>query len=327
MNEGLLDANLPMNYTTSLSTFQTRSDDILQHSYGRHVYMGVGAYLLDVSNTVAQLRYARTQNAPGLLFFSYAANSKGRDWLGCFKTLQQEVFSTPAVVPDMPWKVSPTTGALSGRVVVKSDGSPIYNARLVIPELRKMVRTDGQGYFGLPLLAPGTYVAICQSPGFQLEEMNVVIQAGGASSLTFALDPGECAQLVLDTEDAQFTGDWTIGVSAVDKFGMNYRFIGPGNGSQKAVFPLPKDLNGRYRVYTWYSRGSNRTRAAGYHIYHGSGVDKVSVDQQKNAGMWYLLGTWDFQPSQYAAVHIGDLLNSGEVVIADAIQLERVKPR
>ena len=37
MNEGMIDANLPMNYTTTLTLFQSRVDDILSHSYGRQI--------------------------------------------------------------------------------------------------------------------------------------------------------------------------------------------------------------------------------------------------------------------------------------------------
>ena len=65
MKEGIIDANFPMNYSTSMTTYQSRVDDIMANSYGRHVYMGIGSYLITSENSILQLNYARSKNSHG----------------------------------------------------------------------------------------------------------------------------------------------------------------------------------------------------------------------------------------------------------------------
>lgn len=322
MNEGLIDANLPMNYTVNLDTFKARTLDIVQHSYGRHVYVGVGSYLLNPEDIVAQSLHAR-EYAPGLLFFSYASNSKSGEWLGTFEFLRARLFSAPAAVPEMPWKTKPRTGSWAGRVCAAGDKRPVYNARLVVPALRKTVKTDAAGEFGLYDLAPGTYQAECQVPGFKTATRLVTIEAGAVASLDFAMEEGDLASIVLDTDDAVFLGEWTTGVSATDKYGSDYRFIGPGNGGARATFAFPEGLTGRYLIYTWYSAGANRTPGACYRISHAGGTSEVLVDQRQNQGKWQLLGAWDLSWSAPGTLVIIDNFKTGQVVIADAVLLEK----
>jgi uncharacterized lipoprotein YddW (UPF0748 family) len=322
MLEGSLDANLPMNYSTGDATYQTRAVDALQHAYGRHVYMGAGAYLLAPDATVGQLLYARAQGASGLLFFSYAANNKGgSDWRTVFAQFQQNVFATPAAVPDMPWKTTPRHGSLCGRVT-RTDGSPVYNARVVVGG-KCMVRTDADGIFSFPVLNTGTFTLSCQGWGYAVETEEIVVVAGRVTSKDFLLKTGATTAYILDNNDAQWIGNWDIGVGAPDKFGSDYRFIMPGNGSNRAVFVLPRELSGRYRLSTWYSGGSNRATAACYEVHQGSRVTQVAVNQRQNGGTWHLLGSWEFNAGEEAAVHIPDQFAGGDVVIADAIKLEK----
>lgn len=322
MNQGILDGHFPMNYATSLTTFQSRVDDSLQHSYGRHVYMGIGAYLLGVDSTITQLQYARKQKAPGMILFSYANNNKGGDWQTTYAKIRDTVFPTTAVVPEMLWK-NATVGHLHGQVIDKSTNTPLTNARMVIPELRKLVKTDGLGWFSFAGITPGQYTLQCQHPNYRLAQTTVNVPARQVVTQTITAETGTPAQLILDTDDALFTANWTIGVSAVDKYGSNYRFIGPGTGSQEATFAIPKDIRGNYSVYTWYSAGTNRTPGVSYLIAHAGGTTKVVVNQQKNAGTWHLLGTWEFTPSQTCTVSITDAMQGGEVVIVDAVKLEK----
>lgn len=324
MQEGSLDANLPMNYSTGNATYQARAVDALQQAHGRHVYMGVGAYLLDPSTTVSQLLYARTQGAPGLLLFSYAANNKGgSDWRTVYTQLQQEVFTSTATVPDMPWKTNPTTGSLRGRLT-QADGSPLYNARVVVNETNQLVRTDSDGCFSFPVVKPGNWTLCCQAWGYNGGRSQVVVTAGQVTQCDQVMQPGVTSDYILDTGEVQLTGDWTIGTSATDKFGYDYRYILAGNGSNRAVFMLPRDMQGKYRLYVWYSGGSNRATAACYELHQGSEISKVAVNQQKNAGHWYALGEWKFTANESAAVHIPDTFSGGDVVIADAVKLEKI---
>jgi len=325
MYEGMLDANVAMNYSKDLGTFQARCQDIMQYSYGRHVYMGIGAYLLKAEDTITQLQYARKSLCPGMILFSYAANCSTGNWLSTYENIYQNCFYTPAQVPDMPWKINLKHGHIIGTVNVKDEGLRLYNASIVVPMSRKIIKSDSMGRFSLLGIPQGEYDVLCQAPGFKVAQQKINVIGGKVEVHDFFLERGETSPIILDNEDAQRTGNWSLGVSAPEKYGKDYLYIGKTNTSANAFFAFPSSLHGQYRIYAWYSAGTNRTKAAEYTISHANGSASVTLNQQQNGGKWNLLGTWDFSwPNQYG-IRILESKEDGKVVIVDAIKLEKVE--
>ncbi len=152
MKEGIIDANFPMNYSTKDSIYHNRVNDTLAHSFGRHVYMGVGAYLLPSTQLIKQLKYARDKGSHGLVLFSYAHSSKSSTWHQGLKEIHQQLFYYPAEVPKMAWKNSLDSYHFLGRVM-DNDGQG--KEGMTIRYSNKEVTTDSRGYFALMNLVSG----------------------------------------------------------------------------------------------------------------------------------------------------------------------------
>jgi uncharacterized lipoprotein YddW (UPF0748 family) len=100
----------------------------------------------------------------------------------------EPVFTTPAAVPDMPWKSQPVSGYLMGtitdptgknydgiKVIVKSDELKVQRA----------VVTDGSGWYGLTRLVPGRYQVLVDHPDFATVRLDVTVQAGQVCEANF----------------------------------------------------------------------------------------------------------------------------------------------
>jgi uncharacterized lipoprotein YddW (UPF0748 family) len=206
MEEGILDTNIPMNYKREHCTgtvlpacfgdqrtwYEHWNDFAKDHQYARSTTIGAATYLNVVSNSVVQVRKARTPSSSG---------ATGVGWVGysyrtpdCFanplpasaecqpkrngdtsraeliRALTQPseydgvlppVFARPAAVPDMPWKSAPTRGHLTG--TVKTNTGVALDQILVEvrdPETDALVAsrlTDGDGYVVFVDLVPGKY--------------------------------------------------------------------------------------------------------------------------------------------------------------------------
>ncbi|BBM83851.1 family 10 glycosylhydrolase [Candidatus Uabimicrobium amorphum] len=167
MERGIIDANFPMNYARTHDIFEKRADDIMNHSYNRHVYMGIGSYLLTVDYSVHQLLYAQQQKSHGVILFSYANNAKSGKSTSGYKAIFDKVFKTTASVPDMPWKSQKNTGHILGQVIAKEQ------VEVTIPELGLKTTTDANGRFSFLYLREGSYRINCGH-----ETMNVDVRGG-----------------------------------------------------------------------------------------------------------------------------------------------------
>jgi len=91
---GLLDALCPMAYTPDSRVFRQQVRDAQdQLRAGQAVWVGVGAYRLDVAGIVAKIREAREQGASGVVLFSH--ESLGLDE---FRQLREAAFPRAATV-------------------------------------------------------------------------------------------------------------------------------------------------------------------------------------------------------------------------------------
>lgn len=105
MKEGILDANIPMNYRNPSSasdgcTFIGWLDGVKRWSYGRHVYCGLMTFK-SALGTASQARIARDRGLQGIVGFAFSQTGP-KEALAA--KLKQTVFAEPAPVPEMPWK-------------------------------------------------------------------------------------------------------------------------------------------------------------------------------------------------------------------------------
>jgi uncharacterized lipoprotein YddW (UPF0748 family) len=180
LREGILDMAIPMNYADEQNAQRRewfngwiRFEKMQTH--GRQLAVGLGAYMNQPQDTLAQIvRVRQPENkgrASGVSFFSYTGWTKRTTPRpeDPFEFLRQGpsgaagVFAAPAEVPRMPWVETPRRGAVIGQIhsadTAAVDGASVQIRRKGWFPFRrsKKVITDGNGHFGFAILKPGTY--------------------------------------------------------------------------------------------------------------------------------------------------------------------------
>lgn len=106
MKDGLVDANMPMNYKNpsvakNQNEFSGWLDGFKRWSYGRHTYCGLMIFNNNISGAAKQVELARSKGMDGIAGFAFSQVAC-RDKLA--SKLKSTAFSTPADIPDMTWK-------------------------------------------------------------------------------------------------------------------------------------------------------------------------------------------------------------------------------
>ena len=105
MQEGIIDANIPMNYKKEANAKNAREyrnwiNGFKRWQYNRHVYNGLD-FLQQPELVARQIEAARKRGLIGMVGFSF---NQAEDRIKLVRTLRNGIYSQPAVVPDMPWK-------------------------------------------------------------------------------------------------------------------------------------------------------------------------------------------------------------------------------
>jgi len=229
MEEGILDINIPMNYKREHLTVEPNNQRRMyeewnefarDHQYARDVAIGSAIYLNFIESSVTQVRKALTPNANGNSAIGWVGYSyRSPDCLSVapfcgpsrstdasraeltraltqpseYDTVLPPVFSTPATVPPMPWKVAPTRGHLAG--TVKTDtGIAIDQIQVEVrdPETDALVtsrRTDGLGYVAFVDLAPGRYKVFVPDDARVTGKRAEVVNVSAGAVARFAITP------------------------------------------------------------------------------------------------------------------------------------------
>jgi uncharacterized lipoprotein YddW (UPF0748 family) len=201
MQEGILDINIPMNYKREHFTTEPNNQQRMylewnefarDNQYARQTAIGSAVYLNFVAGSVTQVRKALTPNtngnsAIGWVGYSYRTPDCFANPLPAspecvpkrsgdlsraeliraltqpseYDTVLPPVFSTPATVPTMPWKTTPTRGHLAGTVTTTA-GTAMDQILVELrdPETDALVLarlTDGLGYVAFVDVVPGHY--------------------------------------------------------------------------------------------------------------------------------------------------------------------------
>ncbi len=106
MQEGILDASMPMNYKNPSNSehsqwFVDWLKGMKKWSYGRHVYCGLMIFKNNVSGAASQVKLSRDKAVHGVVGFAFSqVDSKA----ALASKLRSTVFAKPVATPSMPWK-------------------------------------------------------------------------------------------------------------------------------------------------------------------------------------------------------------------------------
>ncbi len=132
---------------------------------------------------------------------------------------------------------------------------------------------------------------------------------------------GVASDIIVDNSASAFsaTSNWSTGTSAGDKYGSNYRFRPTAPASDAAVWNMTVPSAGNWKVYAWWTQGTNRSTTAPYILPNNT---SVPVNQRTNGGKWNLLGTQSVAAGA-RTVKLSCWTTSGSVVLADAVKLSQ----
>ncbi|MFD0961046.1 golvesin C-terminal-like domain-containing protein [Paenibacillus chungangensis] len=136
-------------------------------------------------------------------------------------------------------------------------------------------------------------------------------------------------RIIVDNTDSGFSytpsASWTDSTSGPGYYGTNYKVDATGTsdtGLAAKWTPALADA-GFYKIYMWWTEGSDRPDAAPIEIKYENGYkidDSITVDQTINGGQWVYLGTYYMGTGGYDYVKIkGD--DEGYVA-ADAVMFQ-----
>ncbi|MBV9174964.1 MAG: family 10 glycosylhydrolase [Chloroflexi bacterium] len=163
LQEGIVDYVLPMDYyresDPQSAWFDAWTTFEVANVGQRGVVLGLGSYLNDAGDALAQLSRARALHPLGVALYSYAvptrdlenAASSDRD---AFAAQLRSVFARPAPVPDLAWLAHPALGG----VLLEAPGQD--GLQIVLRDAagtQRTLRTDGTGVTGAFDLSPGSY--------------------------------------------------------------------------------------------------------------------------------------------------------------------------
>jgi hypothetical protein len=139
---------------------------------------------------------------------------------------------------------------------------------------------------------------------------------------------GPASMQIVDNGAATYGGTWTLGTSAVDRYGVDYRYrFGSGVSSTNYAEFRPNLPGGTTTVYAWWSQGTNRYTAVPYAVTSAAGTATVNANQQTNGGRWNQLGTYTFNRGTAGTVRVLDkFADSTKVAIADAVKFVTTTP-
>lgn len=168
MEEGYLDTGIPMNYkrehdSAQAAWYRNWVDASLDWRYDRQMVCGQGNYLNTKANSITQMQYALNAGSDGTCNYAYADTADedlsgypASDWTW-YSYVSDNLFTSPAPVPAMPWRDPATAveGSLWGQVTDPGTDLPIDYALVQVGAL-PATYTDGNGYYVVTLIPAGT---------------------------------------------------------------------------------------------------------------------------------------------------------------------------
>lgn len=154
----------------------------------------------------------------------------------------------------------------------------------------------------------------------QLGELRrIANQQGDAAAVPLATVSG----IVIDDEQAQAVGEWTLSNHTLPYVEMGYRHDGnQGQGLKSMTYQPDKLPPGRYELRLSYSAGGNRATNVTVDVFSAEGQATRVVNQRLKPsidGLWHSLGEYRFEPDGQAYVMISNRGADGHVIV-DCVQ-------
>ena len=332
LQQGWVDSLSPQLYWTLASSgqpFGALIDWWVQQNTARHVLASTAVYRVGDSahagwggTTASEIvnQVIRTAQGGGVGNVHYSMKYLTDDPKGVRAALKAGPYATDAVRPAATWLDS-TAPAAPVVTIGAPTGSPLK---------RTITFSQPSGaeaanwwcvnmYNGASwklVVVPGSATSYLADGNVTDIAVSAVDRAGNESAKSI----GDPPDLILDTDVLQASGDWSIGTSAADKYGSNYRFRLTGAISDAATWNWTASQARNYEVYAWWSQGSNRSATAPYIVSRVGGTTTVNKNQQANGGSWQSLGIFSIG-SGANTVKLSCWTTSGFVVVADAVKI------
>lgn len=166
LEQGIMDYNALMSYTTNTSRYQGWSNLSLAHDDKRGSIIGIGAYMqTSVQNSMNQLAWARARGAAGLNIYDWYSevNAAGATRTQFYNELKSQLYPTWADSPKHKWKTEPTTGIFQGNLTYQ--GSPVDHGTVMIEgQPATLTYTDGSGWYAILEVPPGSHMLEFSKP-------------------------------------------------------------------------------------------------------------------------------------------------------------------
>lgn len=164
VQNGYVDICVPMNYKRANNANQAEAfvdwaSLARATNTGRHLIMGLGAWMNPLDATNRQAGVARRMKADGIALFSYnQLESSAREQAPLMREVSGRLFKGVVEPPSPTWLRNPKEGIVSGRDPRGRGGYPVLLLDSQKHELAR-TKTDGNGYFSFFGVHPGSYIA------------------------------------------------------------------------------------------------------------------------------------------------------------------------
>jgi uncharacterized lipoprotein YddW (UPF0748 family) len=189
LEDGILDYNALMDYSTSTSRFLGWMNLSLAHDAKRGSIIGVGAYLQSsVQASVNQMLSVRAAGAAGINIYDWGSevNAASESRAEFYQQVKAQVFQEWADPPIAPWKSNPTWGVIEGTVT--AGGVPVDHATVEIEGLASSATpSDGNGWYGILEVSPGIHRLRASKAGYP-EAIVVASLPGPGQVITVDID-------------------------------------------------------------------------------------------------------------------------------------------
>jgi uncharacterized lipoprotein YddW (UPF0748 family) len=192
LQEGIVDYLLPMDYYRESGDqadwFDTWTRWQTSNSGKRAVALGLGSYLNQAADVVAQLTRARALGSLGIALYSYAVPTRdledaSQEDRAAFAAELRSIFARPAAVPELAWLSRPMAGGVLVDIPGRADVSVVLSDDLA---QRRSWRTDASGFAGAVDLPLGRYVVTVSGPGLDPTPIEIQVVAGRTTAVRFA---------------------------------------------------------------------------------------------------------------------------------------------
>ena len=131
------------------------------------------------------------------------------------------------------------------------------------------------------------------------------------------------SQIVDNTTAGRFyaPGSWKYSSWSGQRYGKNYAYTAPKAVSESARYKLRIPATGNYTVYARWPANSSYNSSTPVGIKTTSGVRWIRLDQRKNGGRWYALGTFRLPAGDRNTVFFSRWTDTKGYVVADAVRV------